>query len=150
MTTKLQNAIIVGSIIGSILSEYSLAESKKPIEILKKRIKKMMFNRSLSNYEEFKKAIKIADEVWKDTVNHFAEKNIAIVATTTILNLYTYYDDALKRFANIGDKQIESYLVFSGHTSLTLEQNSYVVSDYLLDKLEVFSGVEKRVFGGLQ
>ena len=52
--TNLQQAIAVGSMIGSILSEYKGKDNTGPVQELKRVIKRMMFRRSRTNAKEFR------------------------------------------------------------------------------------------------
>ena len=111
-TTNLQNAIIIASIIGSIMSNYNPQHSddrRKPILVLKARVKKFMFVRSKSNKQDFLKAIKFADTAWRNAVNYFAQQKLAIDTVSTIVRLYDLYSEPLSKFANINDKQIEAF-----------------------------------------
>jgi len=144
-TTPLQNAIIVSSIVGSIMSSYDVTipeERKKPINEIRRRIKKFMYRRSRSNKKEFLESIKIADSIWRDTVNYFAEKHLKIDAVFTILGLYNKYADEMSKYANVREKQMErySYDANSGEVEFT----SYEVSDYMLEKLSKITGKQNK------
>lgn len=148
ITTPLQRAMIMTSIIGSILSSYDpkvASERKKSINILKQRTKKFMFRRSKSNKNEFSEAIKISDRVWRTSVDYFAENNISIEAVSIILALYNLYEDELSKYANIHNKQIEAYARNSNFSRADVEQNSYRVADFIIDELAPYTGVQKRV-----
>ena len=144
-TTPLQNAIIISSIIGSIMSHYDpalAADRKKPINEIRRRIKKFMFSRSRSSAKEFHEAIAVANAAWENAVNHFADKNIKIDAVSTVIRLYDLYADAMSRYANIHEKQMERYA--NGAYSGEIELTSYEVSDYILDQLSEVTGVKRR------
>jgi len=150
-TTQLQNAIMISSIIGSIMSNYDpaiAADRKKPINEIRRRIKKFMFKRSRSNKKELNEAISIADNAWKNCINHFAEQNIKIDAVSTVVRLYDLYADAMSKHANIHDKQMEAYAL-DAYTG-DIEMTSYEVSDYILDELSTYTGVKRRKLNLLQ
>jgi len=142
--TKLQTGIIVGSMIGAVINMYSLKESAKPVNTLKKRIRQMMLKRSKSNPKEFEEAIKIADTIWRDAINEFEARKIKIVTSTTVLNFYTYYENELKKYVGITEKNIESFLLWSGYSTVELEATSYEVTDYILDKLEPYTSIKRK------
>ena len=146
-TTSLQNAIMLATIIGSIMSNYDPAKQydrKKPILVLRARLKKFMYQRSRSNQQEFLKAVMCADAAWRNAVNYFAEQKLAIETVSTIVRLYDLYAEPLSKFANIHDKQIEAFATnMSENATLELEQNSYEVSDYILNELAVFTGIQR-------
>ena len=150
-TTPLQNAIMISSIIGSIMSNYDprvAADRKKPINEIRRRIKKFMYKRSRSNVKEFHEAIAVSDAAWKNCINHFIEQNIKIDAVSTVVRLYDLYADAMSKHANIHDKQMEAYAL-DAYTG-AIEMTSYEVSDYILDELSVVTGVKRRKLNLLQ
>lgn len=151
-TTPLQNAIMLASIIGSLLAIYDadMRNSKKTVQILRARLKKFMFSRSRSNKREFLLAAKYSDFVWQSWINFFAEKKPTIEVVTTIGFLYSQYDVQLNRYANINDKQIEAFANgVEDKLSLSLEQKSYEVADFLLDELAKFTGIKRKDLGSL-
>lgn len=140
--TELQKAIIISSMIGSILANYDprkKAERGKGLVILRKRLKKMMMQRSKSNRKEFIEAIQVGDKVWRDAVNHFSDKNISIEAVSITIRLYHLYSTQLQRFANIGDRQIDAFAM-GGNGTEGHEKNSFIVADYILKALAPFTG----------
>lgn len=146
-TTPLQHAIMLGTIIGSIMSNYNpyiADERKKPIETIRKRLKKFMFKRSRTNEKEFLGAVAFANIVWRKSVNHFAEQNIKIDAVSTIIRLYDLYAEPLSKYANIHEKQMEAYAYGSEMQDADIEQTSYEVSDYIIEQLSVFTGIKRK------
>lgn len=146
-TTPLQNAIMLSSIIGSILSSYDpkvARDRAKPIQILRARFKKFMFVRSRSNQKEFLEAIKYADTAWRNSINYFAEQKLKIEAISTIVRLYDLYEEPLTKYANVRAKQIEAYAAgVTDETTLEHETNSYEVADYITEQLAIFSGARR-------
>jgi len=146
-TTPFQNAVIISSTIGSIMSNYDVTlanERKKPINEIRRRIKKFMFKRSRSNAKEFHEAIALSNVTWRNCVNHFAEKNIKIDAVSTVIRLYDLYGDVMSRYANIHDKQMEAYAYGSAILHVDIEQSSYEVSDYIIEQLSVYTGIKRK------
>lgn len=144
MTTKLQNAIIAGSIIGSLLSNYNPNETNKNLKQIRADIKKMMYRRSRSNKKEFVEAIAIADKAWSDTINHFTKINeqMPIEALNSVMRLYNLYAEPLKRFANISEKKMEKLMFkIEERVSQEHENNSFEAIDFLLDRLSESTGV---------
>ncbi len=146
-TTPLQNAMMLSSIIGSILSNYNPAVAKeraKPIQELRARLKKFMYVRSRSNQKEFLEAIKYADTAWRNSINYFAAQNLKIEAISTIVRLYDLYEEPLTKYANVRAKQIDAYAAgITDDTTLEHETNSYEVADYIIEQLATFSGVKR-------
>ena len=139
---------MMSSIIGSIMSNYNPAiakERRKPINTIKQRVKKFMFTRSRSNAKEFEEAIAIANAVWVKAVNHFAEHGLKIDAVSTVVNLYGRYEESLSKHANINSKQIEAYS-YNPVVGLSIEEQSNLVSEYILDELALVTGVQRKKF----
>jgi len=66
-----------------------------------------------------------------------------IDAVSTVVGLYSLYEEPLSKFVGIHHKQMESYS-YNPNTSLEIETQSNEVSDYILEKLSAFTGVQKR------
>jgi len=146
-TTPLQNAVMISSIIGSIMSNYDATladERKKPINEIRKRIKKFMYKRSRSNKKEFYAAIALSDTAWRECINHFAKNNLQIETISTVIRLYDLYANTMSRYANIHDKQMEAYAYCSSIQNVDIEQTSYKVSDYIIEQLSVFTGIKRK------
>lgn len=146
-TTPLQNAMILGSIIGSILDGYNPAVAKEratPIQILRARLKKFMYTRSRSNKKEFLESVRLAHTAWSNSIDYFAEQKLSIEAISTIVRLYDLYEEPLTKYANVRAKQIDAYAAgITEDTTLEHETNSYEVADYIIEQLAVFSGVRR-------
>jgi hypothetical protein len=141
---------MLSSIIGSLLSNYdnSLAkERKKPILVLRARIKKLMFARSRSNNKEFLEALKCADSAWRSSMSYFVKDKLQIDAVATVVKLHNLYEEPLSKYANINEKQIEAFARdMEKEITLKIEMDSYRVAEYLLDELSKFSGIERIKF----
>jgi len=146
-TTPLQEAIILSSIIGSLMSNYDpklASERLKPIEVIRARIKKFMYQRARTNAKEFREALIYADRAWQKSIDHFAEHNYKIESVSTIIRLYDLYSKPLSRFVNLHEKQMEAFSMHqSKDVTVEIEQQSYEVSDFMLSELAVFTGVER-------
>ncbi len=143
--SPMQKAIIYGSVMGSILNEYSHKEQTKAINQIRADIRKMMSSRSRTNYKELHGAIMIADRAWKRAIDHFAAKNISIEAIRTTANLYAAAPEELKRFANITQKKIDALERSADHsTSLDVEMSSHEVSDYIIGAVNEAIGAGKK------
>ena len=145
MTTNLQNAIIAGSVLGSLFAEYDPKGTKKSMKIIRANLKKMMYVRARSNPKEFKEAIDLSDKIWRKTVNHFADKKepLAIEALSSIMRFYNLYSAPLQRFSSVSDKKIER-LMIGANCDYEHENNSYMVIDYITDELSEFTGIKRE------
>ena len=150
-TTPLQNAIIISSLIGTLLSEYSVKENTKIITLLKRRIHKFMYSRSRTNKKEFLEALRISEAIWKQSINHFAKKKTKLEVISTVIRLHDLYSTEVSRFANIREEHLESLSANqSESTTQEIELDSYEVADYILNELSSFTGVERRKLNLLQ
>ncbi|MDQ1268415.1 MAG: hypothetical protein QG567_1765 [Campylobacterota bacterium] len=147
-TTPLQNAIIIASIMGSILSMYNYKVAKErtaAINTLRQRIKKFMYIRSRSNKNEFLRAVSYADMAWQTSIAHFVKHKFAIEAVATTLSIYSLYAEVIAKYANVREKQITAFARgMEEDIPLEIEQNSYLVTDFLLDEIAKFTGVQRR------
>jgi len=154
MTTPLHNAIIITSFIRSLLSSYDAKDRKeniKPIQILRQRCKKFMTSRSRTNYKVLSESVKIGDAVWQDTINHFANKNLKIEVISTVVRLYDLYEEELGKYASIHSKQIEALAIHQTDvTTKDIEHTSYIIADYMLERLSAFTGKHRRKLNLLQ
>jgi hypothetical protein len=146
-TTNLQNAIMLSSILGTLLSHYDVKnpkENKKPIQVLRSRLKKFLFKRNRSNPKLYKEAILLANDIWSAAFEYFKDDKTPIELVSTIIRLYDVYEEELSKFANIHNKQIEQFAL-SNNVTRDCELNSYKVADYLIDKLSVHTDKKRRV-----
>lgn len=136
---------MLGSIIGSIMANYNPEKAKerlKPIQVIKARLKKFMYQRSRTNPKDFAIATANAHIAWSNAVKHFANRNMSIEAISTVIRLYNFYDEPLSKYANINEKQMEAFANgLSDATTIVYEHNSYDVADFILKELEVFTGI---------
>lgn len=149
-TNPLQDAIIIASIIGNLLSAYNeerIVRPKKSLDTVRSRIKKFMASRSKSNKKEFLKAVLYADTAWKKTTRHFSKQKLEIEVVSMTIRLYGLYDKELSRYANINDKQIEAF-AYQAEQKIEayIEKNSYEMADFLLDEISRFTGKKPKQF----
>jgi len=138
--TDLEKSIIGSTLINTIFSEYHQGELTKIGGIIRKRNAKYMRQRSKSNRKLFLQAIKKTDKAWKNTINHFAKEKLRIEAKITITSIYNYMPQALEKFANIKDKDIELFMMRT-IDDIEAEKNSDIVVDYLMTEI----GIDKKV-----
>ena len=126
---NLQVSIIYASIIGSILNEFE--QTKKPVEEMKRQIKKFMFKRSRTNTKEFMEAVRNGNEIWANTVDYFAEEKLSIDAFSTIVALWSSQAELLTRFVNLSENRIERFSMLNDNDRLDAEMDAYKVAQYL-------------------
>lgn len=126
---NLQIAIVYSSIIGSMLNEFE--KTKKPVEDMKRQVKKFMFRRSRTNRKEFYAAIEVGTNVWQRAIDHFAEQELKIDAFSTIVALWSSNADIFSRFVNLTEKRIEKFSMLNDNDILDAELSGYKVAEYL-------------------
>ena len=143
-TSPLQNAIIAGSIIGSLLAMCDPNVNNKSVAIIRANIKKMMFKRSRSNKKEFLEAVKISDTVWQETINNFFDKKLSLEVLTTSMRIYDIFEAPLTKFANVSHKKIEKMMMkVDERIDADIEANSFIIADFMIDRLSDFTGLTR-------
>lgn len=127
--TNLKIAIIYSSIIGSILSEFE--KDKKPVQDLKRQVKKFMYKRSRTNTKDFKEAIKRGEEVWTATLEEYKTGNVKIDAFYIIVALWSSHSELLAKFVNLSEKRIERFCMLNDSELLKAEQDAYKVASFI-------------------
>lgn len=131
---NLQVSIIYSSIIGSLLSEFE--QSKKPIEDMKRQVKKFMFKRSRTNKKEFQEAVKQGNKIWVNTIAHFEEAKLSIDVFSTVIALWSSQADLLARFVNLNENRIERFSMLNDNDRLDAEMDAYKVAEYLNNEIK--------------
>lgn len=137
--TDLEKSLIGASLINTIFMEYKQGELTNAGELVRKRIGKFMRQRGKTNRKICLSAIKKTDKAWRETINHFAKKELKIEAKSTIAAIYNYLPKEMEKFANIQDKHIEQFMILATD-NFEAEKNSSTVVDYLMKEI----GVEKK------
>jgi hypothetical protein len=120
--------------IGSILAEFE--QTKKPIEDMKRQIKKFMYKRSRTNTKEFHEAIKAGNKIWIDAIDYFTSENLSIDAFAVIVACWSSHADALAKHVNLTQKRIDSFSMINDSERLEAEMDAYRVADYLNQKIK--------------
>ena len=108
-------------------------------------LKKFMYARSRSNKREFLKAVSYADKAWQISIGHFVKHKLTIEAVATTINIYSLYSEVVSKYANVREKQVTAFARgMEEDIPLEIEQNSYLVTDFLLDEIAKFTGVQRR------
>ena len=145
-TTPLQNAIIIGSMIGSIMNVYDprkREERLKPIQVVRQRVKKMMFSRARSNTKDYVKAVLIADKAWQAAIDEFKERGMRIEVAHTVAALYARYEEPMAKYALLREKHMEAFELTAGVPLEGVEYNSYEVAHFIIDYLAPYTGIKR-------
>lgn len=144
----MQTAIIYASIIGTILNEYDHSEQTNAINQIRSDVRKLMSSRSKSNHKEWHEAVMLADEAWKKAINHFVKHKLSIEAIRAVANIYAAAPDELKKYANITQKKIDKLERSAKEgTGFQIENNSHIVSDYLVATIRHMTGADIKSNG---
>jgi len=138
MNNNLKTSIIYASMIGSLLNEYEPKENNSSINELKKQLRKFMQKRSKTNTSEFLQSLKIGNEVWIKSIDHFKENSYLIEAVSLVVALWSRQAETLAKFCNLTEKRIDAFALqnMSDNHTLESEQNSYTVANYLNSQIE--------------
>jgi len=145
-TSGLQNAIILSLLFKIFLSNYDVripSDRRKPINILRGKIRKFTISRQTKNQKDYDVAEKIVLLIWEDIKQYFLVENTTIEIVTTVSALYPLYEEPMTKYANIRDKDILRF----ANNSINLvefshEKNSFDAVDFILKKMSVFTGVK--------
>lgn len=146
-TNQTQNAIMLASIMGTLLSAYDRGSRvpRKAVQTLRARLKKFMYSRSRRDKKKFLSAIKYSDIAWQGMISHFAKQKLETEVISTIICLYSLYAEQLSRYANVNEKQIDALVVgVVNNIAGSTEKNSYEVANFLLDEIGKFTGIKPK------
>lgn len=137
--TDLEKALTLSVCMDIMFKQYKAGELNKRGELVRSRNAKFLKSREKTNIKIFVSTMNNTLKKWNEIVNHFAEENMKIEAKATISAIFNYSPELFKRFANITDKHIESFMIIS-IDDYEAEKNSSIVVDYLMNDL----GFEKK------
>ena len=141
----LRKSLIGVSLMNSLFMSYKQGELNSSGELVRKRVAKLMRQRSNSNHQLCLDVIKDTDIAWRKTVNHFLKDNMRIEAKSTITAIYNYMAEDIEKYAGITDKHIEMFMIQTVD-DLQAEKNSSIVVDYLMKDLGIAK--KRSLFAG--
>lgn len=153
---KTQQAIILTSIIGSVLDEYDDKESKGIISTLKHDCKRFMMAQSGTKtlpfigvkvvnsqaHKRFYNSVMIGDRIWQKTINRYAKQGVTIEATSLIKAIYDFAPDVLAKHARISQRKIEMLLMTATDGNSTHKRDGAIIGGYLTELLAQEMGVK--------
>jgi hypothetical protein len=143
-----KKSVILASMIRTVLMMYSINERKPTISKIMRLIRKNINARAGSSQrQETFEAIKIADHIWKEAVEHFEKKSICIESVSYVVSMYAEDAEGLRRWFGITEKMIEKYAIQDAGLELEPEQNSYYVTDYIRGKIRESLGEKDQGTG---
>lgn len=155
--TQIQRAIILVSIIGTILDEYrNQDELSAPVRALKFACKRFMINQSgmreipfigkkitdARKYQQFAKTVMIGDKIWQKAIDRYASQSITIEATSLIRALYDFAPDLLAKYAHISSKKINDYMAEAIDGDEKCKRDGAVIGGYLTELLAEEMGIK--------
>lgn len=155
--TQLQQAIILVSIIGTILNSYrDEDELTPPVRTLKFTCKRFMDQQSgvkvtpfrgakIVDHNKFKRytdTIEIGNRIWQRALDRYAKQNVHIEAVSMIKALYDFAPDVLAKHAHISKRKITDYLNESKEGDDKLKTQGAVIGGYLIELLAAEMGIK--------
>lgn len=132
--TTVERAIIASSLMNTMFMYYRADEINKTAQTVRKKVSKYMRKRSKINRVEFLRVIKICDNAWKRTVDHFADDNIKIEAKATISAVYNNMNDVCVKQIGVREKLFEKFMICLTEDA-EAEHNSDMVIEYFLKQI---------------
>lgn len=154
--TKTQQAIILTSIIGSILDEYQDKESVGVISILKHDCKRFMMSQSGTKFlpfvgarivnhklhEQFIRTVMIGDRIWKKTIDRYAKQGITIEATALIKAVFDFSPELMAKYVHISQKKIDALISGATDGDANHKRDGAIIGGYLTELLAQEMGLK--------
>lgn len=162
--TEVQRAIILVSMIGTILDEYKEDELTPAIKELRDVCQRFMDKQSgvetvlvigqfgkrsmqprVTNpkrHEQFLATIKIGDRIWQGALDRYAKQGIKIDAVATITALYTFAPNVLRKHARITQDRIDAYRAEGWDGDDRHKSAGAVIGGYLTELLASEMGIK--------
>lgn len=145
MNDKHKRSLVLASIIGTLLGTYDSDEKTKLHQTIHGRIGKGV--RKFASQYGVNEVMRIAHEegntIWKDAVDHFAEREITIEASSCILALWNMDEKNLSKHFGLSKGKIGEWAKPSKRADrLALELASREVAKYVFAKTSEVYGIE--------
>lgn len=152
MTNK-QKAIILTSMIGTILSEYDDTESTKAVQELKFVCQRFMFSQSgtvqlpfkgmriidAKKYKNFLHSVMIGDRIWKNALDRYAKQSITIEAVSIVTALYEFDKNVLTHISN---RKMDAFKMEAKDGNEDCKRAGYVIGGFLRELLAKEMGIK--------
>lgn len=155
--TQLQQAIILVSIIGTVLNVYrDEDELTPPIRTLKFTCIRFMDQQSgvkvtpfrgakivdQNKFKRYTATIEIGNRIWQRALDRYAKQNVHIEAVSMIKALYDFAPEVLAKHAHISHRKITDYLNESKEGNDKLKTQGTVIGGYLIELLAAEMGIK--------
>jgi hypothetical protein len=145
--TSYQKAVIAGSIIGTILSEYKGRDRSNEVRKIQSSIHDAMNRYAYVHIGAMKcpnqsyiDAVGIANKVWVRTVNHFSGKGVSVSVVFAVLSLFSMYGDDLVSQGFVTQDMIDKYTESELWDDIEKEGETNKVFDFMIDSLREETG----------
>lgn len=161
--TEVQRSIILVSMIGVILDEYSGDEITPAIDELQQRCKRFMEKQSgvetvirrsafgrrtiehrVANpkrHEQYLSCVATGDRIWNTAIDRYAKQNLKIDIISTVVALYGFDPDVLAKHAKIKPEMIDAYRM-EGDAGSNAKRAGAVVGGYMAELLAAEMGIK--------
>ena len=147
MTTKQKRSLILASIIGTLFSCYEEDEKTKLHDELHARIGKGI-RKQVRLYGEHRITQIAHDEgqtIWRRAVDHFAEREITIEASSCILAIWNLDEKALSKHYGLGAGKLGKWARPSKRSDAAiLEKSSNEVARFVFYAVNELYGIEEE------
>lgn len=154
--TQIQRAIILVSLIGTILEEYRYDELSAAVRALKFACKRFMINQSgtreipfvgmkvtdVRKYQQYAKTVMIGDRIWQRALDRYAQDKITIEATSLIRAIYDFAPELLAKYAHISKKKINDYMAEGVNGDEKHKRDGTIIGGYLVELLAEEMGLK--------
>lgn len=154
--TKNQQAIILVSIIGTILSEYDEQETTPAIRDLKRVCKKFMDAQSgvkvlpfygprivnQKRHDHFVNTVKIGDRIWRETLEKYIDEKLTIDAISIIMAVYQFAPDILASKTKMTKQKMEAYAKGGSEGDEKHKTHGCIVGGHLVELLSKEMGIK--------
>lgn len=155
--TKREQAIILVSIIGTILDEYrDESEITPPVLLMKGACRNFMKKESGVKYvalighrivdkkkhKTFASAIFIGDKIWRLALDRYIKESLTIEAVALIRAVYDFAPEILAKYAHISQKRIKDYGAESALGDDKFKMQGAVVGGFLVELLAKEMGIK--------
>lgn len=161
--TEVQRAIILVSMIGTLLEEYKEDELTPAIKELRDVCQRFMEKQSgvemeiqfdwrrnrvmkprinKKRHERFLEAVKIGDRIWQGGLDRYASQSVTIDAVSTIMALYEFAPEILHKHARLSRERIEAYRMSGTFGDEKYKRDGAVIGGYLTELLAKEMGMK--------
>ena len=153
--SPLIQSMVLSHIVRRFLLNFAFSERTKQLEVVLKRVTRLLKKREKSNFRDFVFAEKFEKVLWQNATEQY-HKETPILGVDFVVSLYFYYPAILNRYAGLSEKNMLDFAasVDSSHIGSNeyreLESNDDDLLSTFVKLYEPYSGVglKKSAFAG--